>query len=109
MTEPLEPRGITRECLHCGVEFVPRKAGHVFHSIECRHRGERRADERQPIDVEAIERLFADSRDPRERVRPDDWFPGSHDSATAAGVALFAHDTVEGRRRWYLNLKKGRL
>jgi hypothetical protein len=106
VTEPLEPHGITRECLHCGTEFTPRKAGHVFHTIECRHRVERRPDERKPIDVDAIERLFDESRDAGERVRDDDWFPESG----AAAKHLYTFDTVGGRRRWYLNLKAmGRL
>ena len=104
MTEPLEPHGTTRECLHCGAPFVPRKVGHVFHSVECRHRGERRPDERQPIDLEAIERLFDESRDPGERVTDDDWFPG------AAMKHLYSFDSVGGRRRWYRSLQRlGRL
>ena len=95
------------ECLHCGVEFTPRKLGHVFHSIECRHRGARPAHERKPIDLDAIERLFDESRDPDELVRLDDWFPGTHDPRW---VELFAADTVGKRRRWYRTLQEtGRL
>ena len=106
MTEPLEPHGTTRQCLHCGVEFVPRKFGHVFHSIECRHRGARPAHERKPIDLEAIERLFDEARDPGERVRPADWHP--HPESPLFELDLV--DTVESRRHWYLKLKEiGRL
>jgi hypothetical protein len=47
-----------------------------------------------------VARLFDPSRDPKERVRDDDWHPtpdsGFHD--------LDAYQTVETRRRWYLNL-----
>ena len=89
------------ECLHCGVEFTPRKAGHVFHSIECRHRGERPPDQRVPIDVGAIERLFDERRDPDERVRPDDWFPGPDEFAEVDSV-----DTVAARRRWHRALRQ---
>jgi hypothetical protein len=93
------------ECLHCGVEFSPRKAGHVYHSIECRHRGERAPHERTMVDPEAVGRLFDPARDPDERVRPDDWFPGP---AEAAGV--YSVDDVGTRRRWYRNLlDSGRL
>ena|SRR5215218_3521542 len=104
MTEPT--RLETTECLHCGVEFVPRKAGHVFHSIECRHRGARRPEDRVPVDHEAIERLFDPRRDPGERVRADDWHP----SPRTPFPELDACDTVEARRRWFVNLKTmGRL
>jgi hypothetical protein len=100
MTKPLEPHGITAECLHCGREFEPRKYGHVFCSTFCRHHGERQPHEREPIDLEAIERLFDESRDPGEPCREDDWFPES----CAEMKALYMYDTVEGRRRWYGNL-----
>jgi hypothetical protein len=100
MTEPLEPHGRTVEC-HCGVPFTPRKAGHVFHSAFCRHRGEREPHERRPVDQEQLERLFDESRDPGERVRPDEWHPGP-----AEWLELDACDTLESRRRWYLNLMR---
>jgi hypothetical protein len=99
MTEPT--RLETTECLHCGVEFVPRKAGHVFHSIECRHRGARRPEDRVPVDHEAVERLFDPRRDPSERVRRDDWHPDPN----SGFFELELFDTVESRRRWYRNLR----
>jgi hypothetical protein len=100
VTKPLEPHGLTAECLHCGREFTPRKYGHIFCSTFCRHRGERQPHERTTLDLEAIERLFDESRDLGERVRADDWhpLPGS------GWVELDACDTVESRRRWYGNL-----
>ena len=88
------------ECLSCGIEFTPRKEGHVFHSVGCRHRGERRPEERAPVDLAAIERLFDESRDLGERVRGNDWHPNP-DTPLAD---LDGFDTVGSRRRWYLNL-----
>lgn len=101
-------RGLMAECLHCGVSFVPRKAGHVFHSIACRHRGARAPHERKPIDEEQIARLFDPKRDPSERCRLDDWFcPADADESIRA---LYLYDTVGERRRWYRNLEQmGRL
>src|SRR4051812_6331593 len=100
MTEPLAPHGRTEQCLSCGIEFEPRKLGHVFCSSFCRHRGERRPDEREPVDHEQIARLFDEGRDPDERARADDWLPVS------ARVAkdLYACETVGTRRRWYAHL-----
>ncbi len=49
------------ECLSCGRSFEPRKAGHVFCSVLCPHRGARRPEERVPVDEAAVARLF-DSR-----------------------------------------------
>ncbi len=89
------------ECLYCGQLFRPRRRGHVFCSNFCRYRGERPLEERGEIDTEAVKRLFDPSRDPEERVREDDWFPGSPDSEWRS---LFAHETVGGRRRWYMHL-----
>src|SRR5215212_5369195 len=100
MTEPLAPHGVTAECLSCGREFEPRKFGHVFCSSFCRHRGERRPDERTSVDHGAIERLFDESRDLGERCRDDDWFPES----CAAMRELYSCDTVATRRNWYGNL-----
>ena len=100
MTKPLAPHGRTEECLSCGVEFEPRKLGHVFCSSFCRHRGERRPDERTRVDHDVIERLFDESRDPGERCREDDWFPAS----CAEMKELYGFDTVATRRRWYGNL-----
>lgn len=87
------------DCLSCGREFKPRKFGHVFCSVGCRHRGERRPEERQPSDEAAVARLFDESRDPEARVRADDWCPGPPEMA-----ALEVRSTVAQRRRWYLNL-----
>lgn len=98
MTERQAP--LTAECLSCGVEFEPRKFGHVFCSSFCRHRGERRPGEREPVDHEQIARLFDEGRDPDERVRDDDWYPGS----CIEMKELDAGDTVATRRRWYGNL-----
>jgi hypothetical protein len=103
MTEPT--RAALAECLHCGGSFVPRKAGHVYCSISCRHRGERRPEERIPVNQAAVERLFDPRRDPDERVRLDDWHPGPPEM-----LELDACATVARRRAWYLNLAKlGRL
>ena len=60
------------ECLHCGVEFTPRRGGHVFHSRECRHRGERRPRGAPAVDEAAVARLFDEGRDLEARVRADD-------------------------------------
>lgn len=95
MTEARTPD--RAECLHCGSDFAPRKAGHVFCSIPCRHGGELAPHERLKVDPAAIERLFDGRRDPDERVRPDDWYP--HPGSPFE--PLFAYDTVGGRRRWY--------
>jgi hypothetical protein len=100
VTEPLAPHGRIEECLSCGIEFTPRKAGHVFCSRECRHRGERPPDKRAPIDHGAIERLFDEARDPSERCRDDDWYPES----CAEFKQLDAVQTGASRRRWYTNL-----
>jgi hypothetical protein len=94
------------DCLSCGRGFAPRRIGHIFCSVDCRHRGERRPDQGEMVDQAAVERLFDVSRDPDSRVLPDDWhaFPGS------GWVELNAYDTVEQRRRWYRELTRlGRL
>jgi hypothetical protein len=96
---PSQPEGA--ECLHCGRIFQPRRRGHVFCSTFCRHRGQRPLEERGEIDTEAVRKLFDPSRDPSERVREDDWFPGPSD---AEWRALYAHETVAVRRRGYWNL-----
>jgi len=92
------------ECLHCGGDFVARKVGHVFCSIGCRHRGERRPVERVPVDHEAVARLFAEDRDPGERVMPDDWHP-TPDSPV---FELDLVSSVGQRRYWYRNLERMR-
>ena len=53
------------------------------------------------VDYEQVKRLFDPDRDPEERVRGDDWFAGPSDPEWRA---LYAHETVGGRRRWYMNL-----
>jgi hypothetical protein len=89
------------DCLHCGIEFQPRRKGHVFCSSFCRHRGER-SDRPGPADREQIVRLFDPSRDPDERVREDDWHP----TPDSPFHELDSWDTVKTRRCWYLNLIK---
>jgi hypothetical protein len=104
MTEAL--RALSAECLHCGVQFTPRKAGHVFHSRECRHKGERPPRERVLRDVAAIARLLDRGRDVEERVREDDWHP----NPGTEWVRLDACETVRVRRHWYTQLlEEGRL
>ena len=87
------------ECLHCGGKFSPRRRGHVFCSSWCRHRGARR-ERPGPIEREQVARLFDPSRDPKERVTDDEWHPMSD----PVWNDLDAYQTVETRRRWYLNL-----
>jgi hypothetical protein len=79
---------------------VPRKFGHVFCSSVCRHRGERRPEERDLADPGQVALLFDEGRDPDERVGPDDW----HAAPQSEFAGLDAGDTVAGRRRWYRNL-----
>ena len=100
MTERQLPYGATAECLHCGVTFVPRRAGHVFHSQACRHAGERRPDEREATDHEQVARLFDESRDPDELVKPTDWHP----SSDPRWHELDAGDRLRRRRHWYSEL-----
>jgi hypothetical protein len=87
------------DTLNCGRGFQPRRIGHVYCSVACRHRGERRPDQGNPVDTAAVERLFDETRDPSERVRPDDWNPGPPEFAE-----LELCHTVATRRRWYLTL-----
>jgi hypothetical protein len=84
-------------CLHCGRVFRPSKAGHVYCSPWCRHRGPR-PEAAGPADEEQLERLFDESRDPKEQARAEDWHPDS------SWAALDANDTLGARRRWYLAL-----
>ena len=63
------------ECLHCGVQFQPRRRGHVFCTPRCRHRGARKPEDRIAVDSEQIARLFDEGRDPDAQVREDDWHP----------------------------------
>jgi hypothetical protein len=89
-------------CLHCGSEFHPRRGGHVFCSVWCRHQGERKSGD-PPVDQAQIDRLFDPRRDPQEQVADDDWFAPA--DADPEWKALYAGETVEQRRRWYENLK----
>ena len=107
MTERQAPYGLTAVCLHCGVAYTPRKAGHVFCSAFCRHRGERLPDQREPVDHEQIRRLFDTERDPDERVRPDDWHATPQ---VPEFVELDRWDTLRQRRHWHEELRAmGRL
>jgi hypothetical protein len=106
VTEPLAPHGLTAQCLNCGIEFTPRKAGHVFCSAFCRHRGERRPDQRVPADPDLVAKLFDEGRDPEALVRVDDWHPGGPEWAALDACV----DTVRGRRAWYWEMQRqGRL
>jgi hypothetical protein len=108
MTAVNGKRPLEAECLRCGTVFTPRKYGHIYCSPQCRHRGERGPHDPPAVDPEQVDRLFDLARDPGERVRDDDWFHPL--DAAPEWKALYAHDTVEGRRRWYLTLvKEGRL
>jgi hypothetical protein len=91
-------------CLRCRREFERHRAGHLFCSSFCRHRGERRAHESEPVDQAVLNQLFDEARAPNERVRPDDWHP------LPEFAELDRHDTVGRRRDWYLQLvEDGRL
>ena len=94
------------ECLHCGVQFQPRRRGHVFCSPRCRHRGARKPEDRIAVDSEQIAGLFDESRDPDAQVRDDDWHPTPPTPDGLRFRELDACQTVGQRRRWYLNLIK---
>jgi hypothetical protein len=96
------------ECARCGGEFVQRRSDHRFCSRECRHLGERRVGE-PDVDRGAVDRLFAEDRDPSEPVRLDDWYPGAGTEDGDAFAALDVHHTVAQRRRWYLHLRDRRV
>jgi hypothetical protein len=104
MTDRRAPE--TAECLHCGRTFTPRNLSHVFCAQKCRHLGERKPEDRAYAreSQDAVARLFDPRRDPSERVRAGDWFPGGRGDQEA-WKALHDHDTVEVRRRWYRNLE----
>lgn len=106
-------RALVADCLHCGTEFVPRKQGHVFCSVECRHKGERAPWDPPPSSPEVVARLFDPSRDPDAIVEADDWAPATW---TPEIVELYRcgpsptwpdrhGDTVAMRRRCYLALR----
>jgi hypothetical protein len=92
-----------KRCPNCGRDFQPRKSDHIYCTTACRYAFGKRLTvvgfEQQ--DPEAVERLFDPSRDPNERVRPDDWFCAP---AEDGWKELYAHETVEMRRRWFRNL-----
>ena len=94
----------TSECLHCGVQFVPTRAGHLYCTPACRHQGPRSPHDREPVNHEQVARLFDEDRDPDELVRPDDWHPLRDLEHGEAWVALDACRTVHHRRGWYLSL-----
>jgi hypothetical protein len=85
------------KCLRCGVEFTPRKKGHVFHSRECRHKGPRKEGDTVAPSDEELARLF----DPESLVEPDDWHPAGQESPW---VELDLCKTVAARRNWYRRL-----
>ena len=88
------------ECARCGNEFIRSKSNHRFCSTDCRHAGERRAHEPPAADPRVIERLFDEARSGSDRADPEDWHPGP-----PAFKALDALDSLERRRRWYLELR----
>jgi hypothetical protein len=90
-------------CLHCGGEFRPRRAGHVYCKPWCRHQGERKPYDPEPVDPEVVDRLFDPRRDPEEIVKPDDFFLPV--DADPEWRVLYDGETVGARRRWYENLK----
>src|SRR5581483_7922206 len=96
-------RALVAQCLHCGGEFKPRKAGHVFCSVGCRHLGERGPNDPPPVDPALIDRLFDPGRDPGERVTLEDWFSPMDTPENVK--ALYLCDTVAQRRQWYLRLR----
>ena len=90
------------KCARCGGEFEQRRSDHRFCNRECRDLGELDPS----VDTDAVERLFAEDRDPAERVRPDDW----HLDPTSPFAALETYDTVGQRRTWFLRHRElGRL
>jgi hypothetical protein len=95
-------RDRTTLCRHCWKPFRPSRRGHVYCTPECRHAGPLKWGE-TPYDPQVVARLFDDSRDPGERVKTDEWF--SPADAPPAVRALYAHETVGQRRRWYRKLQ----
>jgi hypothetical protein len=91
-------------CLQCNKVFQPRRGGHVFCSVRCRHLGERKPHDPPPVDQDQIDRLFDPRRDPSERVREDDWFAPA--DAAPEWRELFEGDTVAKRRQWFETLKE---
>jgi hypothetical protein len=87
-------------CAFCDAPFVKRRSDHRFCRPEHRKLGERKPGDGPRADPEDIRRLFDESRDPAEPVRPDDWHPGGPE-----WNVLDATDSLETRRRWFLELR----
>jgi hypothetical protein len=79
-----------------GVPAAPSRSH--FCCSGCRHRGERRREERIALDTDQVRRLFDPDRDPGARVRDDGWDP----TPDSPMHDLDAVDTVADRRRWDL-------
>jgi hypothetical protein len=90
--------GEVAECLRCRRKFAPRKAGHVFCSSECRHRGPRKDGDTVAPSEGELARLFDPGRDPHGSVEPDEWHPSGSSSPF---VELDLRQTVSTRRRWF--------
>jgi hypothetical protein len=95
----------TANCLHCGKEFVPSRAGHLYHSRECRYAA-RDDPDRRPVDHKLIERLLDKSRDPEGLVRDDDWHPAVGLENGEKFRELDMWQTLGDRRRWYQTLRE---
>ena len=89
------------ECLRCRREFTARKAGHVFCSRECRHRGPRKEGDTVAPSEGELARLFDPKRDPEGLVGPDEWHPAGQGSPW---LELDACQTVFTRRNWFRRL-----
>src|SRR5215211_6761875 len=87
-------------CAFCDAPFVQRRSDHRFCRPAHRKLGERTPGDGPRADPEDIRRLFDESRDPAEPVRPDDWHPGGPE-----WNVLDATDSLETRRRWFLELR----
>jgi hypothetical protein len=87
-------------CAFCDAPFVKRRSDHRFCRPEHGKLGERKPGDGPRADPQDIRRLFDESRDPAEPVRPDDWHPGGPE-----WNVLDATDSLETRRRWFLELR----
>jgi hypothetical protein len=95
------------ECLRCRKLFEPRKAGHVYHSRECRHKGPRREGETEPPSEGDLARLFDRKRVSAGRVDVEDWHPAGRESPWSR---LDSKDSIESRRAWHSTLvEEGKL
>jgi hypothetical protein len=95
------------------IAFGPAESGRealakvtALRTLERLNRGEHPlADPERPNDnPAAVERLFDPQRDPKARVEADDWYPFPDDEFKPLDDR--AH-TVEDRRRWYRNARRG--